>query len=123
MKVSIDELSDKITNMLDEYKDLTGEKLKEAVKSASKTVKENIESTAPVRSGRYAKSWKIKNVSEGENTHKAIVHSRRYQIAHLLENGHAKRGGGRVAGRPHIKSAEEIGIKEFEEKIKEGFGG
>ena len=44
----------------------------------------------------------------------------RYQIAHLLEHGHAKRGGGRVTARPQIAPAEKSGIRQLEEEIERG---
>ena len=49
------------------------------------------------------------------------VHSKnRYQLAHLLEHGHAKRGGGRVAAIPHIEPAEANGIEALKSKIERG---
>ena len=52
------------------------------------------------------------------------VHSKnRYQLAHLLEFGHAKRGGGRTKAQPHIAPAEENGINALEKAIEKALKG
>ena len=93
----------------------------ELIKKAAKEAKDDVKNGAPVRTGRYKKSWsvKIEEGSAGLYT-VATVHSRdRYQIAHLLEKGHAKRGGGRVPGRAHIKPAEEAAVEKVQEGVEE----
>ncbi len=63
-------------------------------------------------------------MKETANSLEVVVHSRnRYQLAHLLEFGHAKRGGGRVPGRAHIAPAEEKGIRELEREIQKALEG
>jgi hypothetical protein len=118
--VSIDDMDDVIMKELEQYTKLATDDMKDAVKNTAKSVKKDIESSAPVLTGRYKKSWAVKNISENANSIDIVVHSRnRYQLTHLLEHGHAKRGGGRVAGKPHIAPAEEKGKQDLINTIKE----
>jgi len=118
-RVSIDGMDEAIMKELKKYSKVASEDLKEAVKETGKDVRKDISANAPVRTGKYKKSWAVKTVSETAESIELVVHSKnRYQIAHLLEHGHAKRGGGRVRAIPHIKPAEERGEKELETKIK-----
>lgn len=118
-KVSIDKMADAIMKELHDYADASENGVKSAVKKAAKTVKTKIQAGAPVKSGAYKKSWATKNTAESSHKLEVTVYSKnRYQIAHLLEHGHAKRGGGRVSARPHIAPAEESGIKQLEQEIE-----
>lgn len=118
-KVSIDQMTSVIMDGLKEYADLATDDLKAAVKKTGNEVKKQIQSTAPRDSGKYSKSWSVKTTKESSNGMEVTVYSRnRYQLAHLLEFGHAKRGGGRVAARPHIAAAEQAGIESFEQAIE-----
>ena len=110
-KVSIGNMADAIMKELNDYAEATSDGVKSAVTKAAKVVKTEIQAGAPTRTGAYKKSWATKNTAESSNKLEITVYSRnRYQLAHLLEHGHAKRGGGRVAARPHIASAEQSGI-------------
>ena len=120
-RVSVDQMADTIMDGLMEYAELAADVMKDCVKKAGNTVKKETQAGAPVRTGKYKKSWAVKRQRETSNTLEMVVHSRnRYQLTHLLEKGHAKRGGGRVKAIPHIAPAEEKGIRELEEGIKRG---
>lgn len=119
--VSVDQLADVIIQGLTEYADAKSDMVKQSVKDVSKEVRKEISANAPKRTGAYKRSWAVKKTNETSNSLTMTVHSKnRYQIAHLLEHGHAKRGGGRVAARPHIAPAEEHGVTLLEQNIERG---
>ena len=117
---SIDNLADEIMKGLTEYADLVDTEMKKSVRKTATSVRKEISSNAPKKTGSYAKSWTAKKTKENSHSLEMTVHSKnRYQLAHLLEKGHAKRGGGRVAGKPHISPAEENGVQMLENLIRE----
>lgn len=117
--VKINELADTIMEGLNEYAELATEEMKEAVKNASTTVRKEIKDNAPSDTGKYAKSWTAKKVRETSQSLTMVVHSKnRYQLAHLLEFGHALRNGGRYEGKSHIAPAEQKGMNQLKEEIE-----
>ena len=123
-RVRIDQLADEIMKGLKEYADLATDEMKAAVKDAGKLAKEEIAETAPKDTGKYAKSWTSKVTAESSDNIKVTVYSpKKYQLAHLLEHGHAKRGGGRTKAQPHIAPAEEKAERKLEEDIKRALEG
>ena len=122
--VRIEEMAAEIVRGLEEYADLATEEMKKAVKQAGNTVRKEIQQTAPKNTGAYAKSWRTKTTKETASTMEVTVYSpSKYMLAHLLEHGHAKRGGGRVSAKPHIAAAEEKGEAELEREIQKALGG
>ena len=124
-KVSIDQLADAVNEQLQEYNKLPAKVVKAAVTKAGNAVKKDIGANAPKKSGRYAKSWRTKKTKETSTELQVTVYSpSRYMLAHLLEHGHAKRGGGRVRAIPHIapaeEAAEEVLMKDIERGLKSG---
>ena len=120
-KISVDQLSSEIMSALDEYKKVTDEVVKTAVNSVSKETKAMAQAGSPVKSGGYQKGWAVKKTSEKTGQVSITVYNRtKPGLTHLLEKGHAKRGGGRVAGKPHIAPAEEYAVNELEAAIKRG---
>ena len=120
-KVQIDGLTDAVMDSLLEYNDLAVDTVKKAVKAAGTTVRNEIRQNAPVRSGRYAKSWTSKTTAESATSMQVTVYSpSRDMLAHLLEHGHVKRGGGRARAIPHIAPAEEVGEEQLEKNILRG---
>ena len=104
---------------LQEYADLATEDMKAAVKKAGNKAKREVQAGAPVKAGKYKKSWAVKTTKENAYAMEVTVHSKnRYQLAHLLEFGHAKRGGGRTRAFPHIAPAEAAASELLEQEVE-----
>ena len=108
--------SEAINQMLEETLREDDEALREHVKDACKVAKSDLRSNSPKKSGDYAKGWAYAIEDSAEGAYKGTVYNKTdYQLTHLLEKGHAKRNGGRVAAIPHIGPAFEDARKVMEE--------
>lgn len=90
------------------------EAMSEAIDEVAKESVKKLKSESPKgATGKYAKGWTYK-IEKGRLQHSSVVYGKSgtYQLAHLLEFGHAKRNGGRTAAVPHIKKVEEWAIDE-----------
>jgi len=123
----INGLADAIIGAMLEYTEEVEEAIPGIVDSTADAMVREIRAAAPKRTGKYAKGWTVRPLGERtrsrEGYAKLVCNPKRYSIAHLVEYGHAKRNGGRVSGKPHIRPACDKLLPEFERKIEEAVKG
>lgn len=102
---NIDNLARDIMGQFTEWTVQVEKSVDKKVKESAEALRSEISAASPKRTGAYSKSWEVKPKREG-GMKKYVVHNKdHYRLTHLLENGHAKRKGGRVAAIPHIAPA------------------
>lgn len=121
--IKIDALSAEIAKMMEEYaaeatSDVKAE-AKAVVKEAVKELKSKSPEDRDSKKRHYKDGWTSKVESENAVSIGIRVYNRKKPgLTHLLEKGHAKRGGGRVEGKPHISEVEKNAIEAYEERLK-----
>lgn len=123
-KVTADGISDAIKGLLDEYQEGVIESLGEVVQKVSKAGAQALADSSNntfhdvhLKKGRYGSGW-TSVVSSDRLSVKGTLYNKKYPgLPHLLENGHAKRGGGRVAGKPHIAPIEQKLEEDFTQEV------
>lgn len=109
VKVSFDK---QIEQALKDYADGVDTAMKAAIKAVAKeglTKLKTVEPPKKRKGNAYKKGWRSK-IEEGRLKTDAVLYGSKpetYAVAHLLENGHAKRGGGRVGAIEHIAPIQE----------------
>ena len=103
-----------------EYTDQVSEGIYDETESVAKKVLREVKSRAPKLTGSYAKGFKITNKSLKTYGYAKFVvwNKKHYKLVHLLELGHAKRGGGRVRAYPHLRPAYDKYAAELVDSIK-----
>lgn len=117
------DFSEVIGKYLKGYEAEAVEKLTETITEVTKESVKKLKATSPKHTGEYAKHWTY-TIEKSRLKVGAVVFGDKptYRLAHLLEKGYAKRGGGFVPGRPHIAPVEEWAsdevINRFIEKME-----
>ena len=117
--IKVSDLAQAVAQELADYSQDVTDGVKKEVKQVAKDVVTELKQTSPRNSGDYAKGWKSRVEYESpEDIRVRVYNSKKPQLTHLLENGHAKQNGGRINGIPHIGPAEQRAEDSLEGKVK-----
>ena len=117
----IEDFADAVMEALQEEAERVEELSREEITATAKEALQTLRNhpNIPVKTGDYKKSFALKKKTDstGEFSYTLYNKSPEYRKAHLLEYGHAKRGGGRVKAYPHWKDAQRV-VDELPERLK-----
>ena len=116
--VRVDQLAQELVMMVQQYTEDVAEAVELEADLTAEKIIQDVVRDSPRKTGKYARNWKITR-QKGDGWVKNTIHNKIHQLVHLLEFGHAKAGGGRVDGRPHLGPAAERHIPAFLKRIEQ----
>lgn len=124
--INVDKLTLEMRKILLDYASSISEDVTVSAQGAAKECVKQLKQTSPKETGKYAKSWKYDKIVSRVQSSFVIYNSKRWQLTHLLENGHGyydREGRYHEAdaktAHEHIRPAEQAAIKAFENKLLE----
>lgn len=115
-----------IVEQLTLYHEDVIEKVNAAGEKAAKALVKKTKATAPKQSGDFRKaitSVEKENPVTGDKEYTWGAKAPHHRLTHLLVNGHAKKGGGRVDGDPFLEDALAEILPEYERDVEEAING
>lgn len=123
MTFKIDDLANVITEQVKEYTNAVEVAIPPIVDKTTKDILGDIRSNAPKRTGKYAKGWRQRKMGDRTRSKngymRRIYNPKYYFLAHLLEYGHAKKGGGRTKAKAHLRPACDKYLPKMEKRIEQ----
>ena len=121
--IRIDSLGKEIAKMMEDYASEVAADIKAEARAVAKETVKELKKTSPdgsgSRKGHYKDGWASKVETENAvSIGIRIYNKKKPGLTHLLEKGHANRGGGRVEGIPHIGPVEKQAVKDYEKRLK-----
>ena len=124
-KTPIDKLNSAISDILNESVDEIGQNVSEVTvqigKKGVQALKQKSRQELKVRSGDYARGWKMQTNQSRLST-SVTIYNDHYSLPHLLEHGHVIRNGtgrvyGEVKGREHIEPVADTLVETYEREV------
>lgn len=119
-RVKPDKFASAIQDILQDYLEEEMITVDEAVKKVAKAGAKQLRAKSKQTfggTGKYAKGW-TSTTETGRRSAQGYIYNKDLPgLPHLLENGHANRGGGRTPGREHIAVIEQQIIEQFEGEL------
>ncbi|MGE1041259.1 HK97 gp10 family phage protein [Bacillus wiedmannii] len=109
----MNDFASELARELQRYANVVEDELLTAQEEVADVAVSKLRQSGPKKTGAYRKGWRKKKEGNG-----VVVHNIKGQLTHLLENGHAKAGGGRVPAQVHIRPVEEYVINEVPRRIE-----
>lgn len=115
-KISIDDLAKTIESEVRNWTKDVVDDIDDIKKDITKNGVKQLRESSPKRTGDYAKNWTSQKLKNGDQ----VIYQKAptYRLTHLLEKGHAKRNGGRVAPKVHIAPVEEELVSNYISRVE-----